>query len=368
MISKMKKTALYEWHALKSKNIIPFAGYLLPVYYTSIVKEHLSVRNEAGLFDVSHMGEFIISGPAAEQFIQLVTINDVSSLIPGQAQYNVMCDDDGGIIDDIIIYKKQNEFMMVVNASNIKKDFQWLESRIIDDVILKNKSNDICLIAIQGPSSRKILQFLTREDISNIKFYHFIEQIELDGNDCLISRTGYTGELGYEIYADPKSILSIWERLLEVGNNYGLVPAGLGCRDTLRLEMNYLLYGNDINETINPIEAGLEWIIKFEKSDFIGKQSISKARDKMTKGIFCFSMLDRAIPRTGCNVLYNGNLIGNVTSGTMSPTMKNGIGMGYIEKSYLTIGCVLDIDIRGKLKKAKIVKGPFYKDGSLHSH
>tara|TARA_Y100000768_G_C23891787_1_gene640555 strand:- start:99 stop:1139 length:1041 start_codon:yes stop_codon:yes gene_type:complete len=345
---------------------VSFGGFLLPVYYSSIVEEHLNVRSKAGIFDVSHMGEFIISGSASEKFIQLVTINDVSKLSKGQAQYNAMCDNNGGIIDDIIIYKKDSEFMMVVNASNIKKNFDWLESVMIEDVILKNKSMDIGLIAIQGPLSRKILQSLVDQDISTLRFYHFIDEIDMVGNEVLISRTGYTGELGYEIYASTESLKKIWEKLIEKGSQYGLMPAGLGCRDTLRLEMNYLLYGNDIDQKINPIEAGLGWITKFDKGDFIGRESIIQKKDKIKKRIFCFSMLDRAIPRKGCEIILDGNSIGNVTSGTMSPIIKNGIGMGYIEKSHYKIDSKLEINIRGKLKEAKIVEPPFYKDGSLN--
>ena len=362
----MKKTPIYEWHELNSNNIVSFGGYLLPVYYSSIVEEHLNVRCNAGLFDVSHMGEFIISGPASEKFMQLVTINDVSKLRNGQAQYNAMCDKNGGIIDDVIIYKKNSEFMMVVNASNIEKNFDWLKSLLIEDVILKNKSMDIGLIAIQGPSSRKILQSLVKQDISNLRFYHFIDEIDIIGNEALISRTGYTGELGYEIYASPECLKQIWEKLVEEGSQHGLLPAGLGCRDTLRLEMNYLLYGNDIDQKTNPIEAGLGWITKFDKGDFIGKESIIKKKDKMSKRIFCFSMLDRAIPRKGCDIIYNDMSIGNVTSGTMSPMIKNGIGIGYIEKSHYKLGSSLKINIRGKLKEATIIDPPFYKDGTLH--
>ena len=361
----MKRTPLYEWHLSNSNNVVSFGGFFLPVYYSSIVEEHLNVRRKAGIFDVSHMGEFIISGPASEKFMQLVTINDVSKLSSGQAQYNAMCGYNGGIIDDVIIYKKDSEFMMVVNASNIDKNFDWLESVIIEDVILKNKSMDIGLIAIQGPFSRKILQSLVKEDISNLHFYHFIDEIDVAGNEALISRTGYTGELGFEIYASMGSIKKIWDNLIEEGSQDGLIPAGLGCRDTLRLEMSYLLYGNDINQKTNPIEAGLGWITKFDKGDFIGRESIIQQKDKISKRLICFSMLDRAIPRKGCDIIYGGQSIGKVTSGTMSPVIKNGIGMGYIDKAYYKLGSRLNIDIRGKLKRAEIVDPPFYKEGSL---
>ncbi len=361
----MKKTPLYDWHISNSNNLVPFGGFLLPVYYSSIIEEHKNVRSRAGLFDVSHMGEFIISGPASEKFMQLVTINDVSKLRNGQAQYNAMCDKNGGIIDDVIIYKKNSEFMMVVNASNIEKNFDWLESNIIEGVVIKNISEDIGLIAIQGPYSRKILQSLVKQNISNLRFYHFIDKIDISGNKALISRTGYTGELGYEIYANPVSLKKIWKKLIEKGSQYGIIPAGLGCRDTLRLEMGYLLYGNDINQKINPIEAGLGWITKFDKGDFIGRKAIIQKKNEMSKHIFCFSMLDRAIPRAGCDIIFDSKSIGNVSSGTMSPTIRKGIGMGYIEKSHYKLGSRIGINIRGKLKEAKIVGPPFHKLGSL---
>ena len=363
----MDKTSLYDWHRLNSNNIIPFSGYLLPVYYTSIVDEHLSVRKKAGLFDVSHMGELIISGKESEKFIQLVTVNDISKLKTGQAQYTAMCDLNGGIIDDIIIYKKENEFMMVVNSSNIEKNFQWLESVLINDAQIKNLSKEIELIAIQGPFSRKVLQSIIKQDISDLPFYHFIDEIKILGHKALLSRTGYTGELGYEIYASTDSINVIWEALIEIGKNDGLVPAGLGCRDTLRLEMNYLLYGNDIDQTINPLEAGLNWITKLDKSDFIGKEAIVADKNKINKTLFSFIMVDRAIPRSGYEVIHGRSSVGNVTSGTMSPSLKKGIGIGYIDKLYYEIGANIKIDVRGKLKQAQIVQAPFYKDGSLYS-
>ena len=367
MGNSVKKTSLYNWHRENSNNIVPFSGFLLPVYYSGIVDEHLCVRKSAGLFDVSHMGEFIISGKAADKFLQLVTINDVSKLKIGQAQYTAICDDNGGIIDDIIIYKKENAFMVVVNASNIDKNFHWLESVIIDDVVINNISKDCDMIAIQGPSSRKILQSVIKEDLSSLLFYHFIDNIEILGSKTLLSRTGYSGELGYEIYCSPDSANDIWKALINVGKEEGLVPAGLGCRDTLRLEMNYLLYGNDINQKINPIEAGLSWLTKLDKGHFIGKNKIIEKSNGVSKCLFSFIMLDKAIPRNKYNIIYNGEIVGNVTSGTMSPSLKQGIGMGYIDISCNGIGNKINIDIRGKLKEAQIIKPPFYKNGSLHS-
>ena len=364
MDKSISRTSLHEWHQANSNNIIPFAGFLLPVYYSSIVKEHLSIRNSVGLFDVSHMGEFIISGLEAEKFVQLVTINDISKIKIGQAQYSAMCDQKGGIIDDVIIYKKKNDFMMVVNASNIGKNFKWLESVLIKNVKIKDLSSDIGLIAIQGPLSRRVLQRLVEEDISNLPFYHFMDGIQIVGHKVLLSRTGYTGELGYEIYALPSIINIIWERLMKIGKPEGIIPAGLGCRDTLRMEMNYPLYGIDINQAINPLEAGLDWITRLDKNNFIGKEAIQEAKIKINKKLFCFIMLDKAIPRSGSEVVYGQMPIGKVTSGTMSPSLKKGIGIGYIDKSYYQLGSKIMINLRGKLKEAKIVEAPFYKFGS----
>ena len=361
----MFKTGLYNWHKINSTNIVSYAGFLLPVYYSSIINEHNSVRKNAGLFDVSHMGEFFITGENAERFIQLVTINDASRLSIGKAQYTAMCDQNGGIIDDVILYKLNKGYMMVVNSANIKKDFEWLNSNIIEDVKLDNQSDEIGLISIQGPKSRIILQKLINVDISDLSFYHFIEDIEISGHNALLSRTGYTGELGFEIYVSLESIVPIWEKLIDVGKLDGLVPAGLGCRDTLRLEMNYLLYGNDINQKINPIEAGLEKFTRLNKSDFIGKDSIIDA--KYNNVLSSFIMIEKGIPRNGFKLFFNDRLIGYVTSGTMSPTLGKGIGHCFINRDYATIGNKIKINIRGKLKSAMIVKPPFYKSGSLLS-
>ena len=361
----MIKTGLYNWHKINSANIVSYAGYLLPVYYSSIVNEHNSVRKNAGLFDVSHMGEFFITGENAERFVQLVTINDVSKLSTGKAQYTAMCDHNGGIIDDVIVYKLNKGFMMVVNSANIKKDFEWLNSNAIGGVKLDNKSDEIGLISIQGPKSRLILQKLINTDISNLLFYHFIENIEIGGHSAMLSRTGYTGELGFEIYVSLESIELLWEKLISVGKLDGLIPAGLGCRDTLRLEMNYLLYGNDIDQKINPIEAGLEKFLRLNKSDFIGKDSIINAKKNYNNVLSAFLMIEKGIPRNGFQLLCKDQSIGHVTSGTMSPVLGKGIGLCFINKDYANIGNKIEIDIRGKLKSAMIVKPPFYKTGSL---
>ena len=344
--------------------MVSFGDYLLPTYYSSIVQEHHSIRRNAGLFDVSHMGEFYLSGPDAESFLQKMTVNDVADLHQGQAQYSAMCYENGGIVDDLLIYKKKNGYMLVVNASNRNKDFQWLDSHLESNVQLKDQSEETALVAIQGPRSREILQQIIDSDLSNLAFYHFIENGKAAGKSAVIARTGYTGELGYEIYATPDAILPIWDALMKVGEKPGIVPAGLACRDTLRMEMKYALYGNDIDENTNPIEAGLGWIIKPDKGDFIGRYAILKKKEKPDRKLVCFEMMERAIPRYDFKILKNDNEIGSVTSGTMSPSLEKGIGLGYVAIPHHTPGTEIMIDIRGRKKAAVIVKPPFYKSGT----
>ena len=361
-----KKTPLYDRHIELSGNVINFGGFLLPTQYAGIKQEHNAVRSKAGLFDVSHMGEFIVSGHDAEKFLQKVTVNDVASLSVGQAQYSAMCYDNGGIVDDLLVYKKDSEYMLVVNAANLVKDFDWLQSHVEGDVNIENKSDDIGLVALQGPRSRDILQTLTDKKLSNIQFYHFSEG-KVSGKECITARTGYTGELGFEIYADADEILEIWDAIMDAGSDKGLEPAGLGSRDTLRIEMKYALYGNDIDETTNPIEAGLSWIVKFKK-DFIGKDFLLKYKSsKNQKRLIGFRMLDKAIPRKGYSVLFDNKSIGIVTSGTHSPNLSKGIGLAYIDNQYNKIGNMINIEIRNRLMKAEIVKTPFVQNTSIHS-
>ena len=359
-----KKTPLYERHLSLNGTMVSFGGYLLPTYYSSIIQEHHSIRKHAGLFDVSHMGEFYLSGPDAESFLQKMTVNDVAELHDGQAQYSAMCYENGGIVDDLLIYKKKNGYMLVVNASNRNKDFQWLDSHLESNVYLQDQTAETALVAIQGPKSRDILRRIIGSDLSDLAFYQFIENGKAAGRPALIARTGYTGELGYEIYATPDSILHIWDALMNIGEVQGLVPAGLACRDTLRMEMKYALYGNDIDENTNPIEAGLGWVIKQDKGDFIGRQAILKKKEKPDRRLVCFEMMERAIPRRDFKILKNNNEIGNVTSGTMSPSLEKGIGMGYVAIPYHKPGNEIMIDIRGQEKAAVIVNPPFYKSGS----
>ena len=359
-MGELKKTPLYDKHVQLGAKIVPFAGYLMPVQYRGIVKEHLNVRSKAGIFDVSHMGEFIVSGKSAENFINYVTTNDVRKLEVGQAQYSAMCYSDGGIVDDLLVYKFPDRFMMVVNASNIQKDFEWLKGHLCEGVDLRNVSDEVALIAVQGPYSRGILQNLTEFNLNEIPYYHSREVL-FAGKEVILSRTGYTGELGFEIYHSPEYSEYLWDEIMSVGEKYGLMPAGLGARDTLRLEMKYALYGNDIDETTNPIEAGLGWIVKLDKGDFIGKDSIERVKKEgIRRKLIAFVLEDRGIPRHGYDILSKkGEKIGYVTSGSISPVLNKPIGLGYVLKEYSGIGAEIYIDYRGRKLKAKVVKPPF---------
>jgi len=351
--------------ALNAK-LVSFAGYQMPVQYSGIVKEHHAVRKTAGVFDVSHMGEFIVSGPAAEAFLNLVTVNDVTSIKTGQAQYSAMCYEDGGIVDDLLIYRYDDYFMLVVNASNLEKDYNWLSDQLIDGVTIENRSAEISLIALQGPRSRDILRELTDMTVDDIPFYHFLEGQVAD-KAVTIARTGYTGELGFELYANNEDITIVWDRLMEAGAQYDLLPVGLGARDTLRLEMKFCLYGNDIDKTTNPIEAGLGWITKLGKSDFIGKLAIIAHKENLRRRLVCIEMQERAVPRSGYKLYRGEEEIGIMTSGTHSPSLNTGIGLAYLNRGFTKSGTEIDVDVRGKLKKAIVVKPPFYKDGTAQN-
>ena len=359
-----KKTALYNNHVKLNGNIISFSGYLLPTYYSSIKEEHFAVRNFAGLFDVSHMGELFIEGSKAEKFINFISTNNLTNLSYGQAQYSLICNDKGGILDDVLIYKKQNGFMIVVNASNRKKIFNWFKLNAIENIRIHDISDKIGLLALQGPKSLKILEETFNISLSSLLYYHFIET-KINNVDVLISRTGYTGELGFELYINNDFIKNIWNDLISFGSSSGLLPAGLASRDMLRLEMNYNLYGNDIDKNINPIEAGLDWVVKFNKKKFIGKNALLKIKSNLIYLSVCLEMQEKSIPRKGYKVFFKNKKIGQVTSGTMSLSQKKGIAKALIIKEYSKNGNNLLIDIRGKKKKAVIVSTPFYKTGSL---
>ncbi|MFC1759893.1 glycine cleavage system aminomethyltransferase GcvT [Candidatus Neomarinimicrobiota bacterium] len=363
MTDKIKRTSLFSKHEALGARIVPFAGFEMPLQYEGVIKEHLAVRTTAGVFDVSHMGEFIVKGKNAENFLNFVTINDVSKIEIGQAQYSAMCYEDGGIIDDLLIYRYNDYYMLVVNASNIDKDFNWLNKHLLDDVTIENRSDEIGLIALQGPKSREILTKISESDISGLPFYYFLEG-KVAGCDVTIARTGYTGELGFEIYGKNKDIPKVWDALFNIGKPMGLVPSGLAARDTLRLEMKFCLYANDIDKTTHPYEAGLGWITKVEKGDFIGRDAIIDRKEKMTRRLVCVEMLDKAIPRQGYEIFIGAEKIGYFTSGGQSPSLQKGIGLAYINSPHTKSGTEIEVEIRGTRKKAVIIKPPFYKDGT----
>jgi aminomethyltransferase len=367
MADTLKRTPLFEEHQRLGGKIVPFAGYEMPVQYAhGIIAEHQAVRGAAGLFDVSHMGELDVQGGDALGLVQYVTTNDASRLAVGQAQYSAFCDTDGSMLDDCIVYRFADRYMIVVNASNIDKDRDWI-ARHADrfDTSLIDRSDETGLIALQGPAAQKILDRLTDTDLEGIRYYHFAEGT-VAGVGCVISRTGYTGEDGFELYLPAEHTAEVWRRLLEVGAVDGLQPAGLGARDSLRLEMGYALYGNDIDERRTPLEAGLGWITKFDKGDFIGRAALlrfrgSGPREKLA-GFIC---TERGFPRHGYPVHIDGEPSGEVTSGIVSPMLQRGIGMAYVPADAAQPGTRIDIMVRDKAIPAEIVRPPFYRDGSV---
>ena len=358
----MKRTPFFEIHQKAGAKIVPFGGFEMPVQYAGIMEEHKTVRSAVGVFDVSHMGEFFASGVNALSFLQNITVNDVSKLSPGKAQYSAMCYENGGIVDDLLIYMlAENSYMIVVNAANIDKDWEWMKKHCPSDVNFENRSDSLSLLAIQGPKSMATLQKLTGVDLSTIPYYHFV-QGTLGGVEMTISRTGYTGELGFEIYFDVKHSEAVWNAIFEAGKEFAIAPIGLGARDTLRLEMGYCLYGNDIDQTTNPIEGGLGWITKLAKGDFIAKPVIDKVKsDGPKRKLVGMLLKEKAVPRHGYPLLVNGTNVGVVTSGTFSPSLEKGIAMGYVDAPYFEVGKNVQIDVRGKSVEAVIVSLPFLK-------
>lgn len=360
----MKSTPFTSKHIALGAKMAEFAGYNMPISYTGINDEHTAVRNNAGVFDVSHMGEFILKGEKALSLIQKLTTNDASKLTNGKAQYSALTNESGGIIDDLIVYciEENKVYMLVVNASNIEKDWNWIQQHNTDNVEMHNISDKTCLLAIQGPNATKILQLLTDMDIMNLKYYTFTKGVFAGVENVLISATGYTGAGGVEIYFEDKNNAAdkIWDAIFQAGKAYNLKPIGLGARDTLRLEMGYCLYGNDINDHTTPLEAGLGWITKFSK-DFTGKAILEKQKaEGVTKKLVGFEMLERGIPRHDYLIKNeHGNTIGVVTSGTQSPSLNKAIGLGYVNMPYNAIGTTIFIEIRNQLVKAQVVKFPF---------
>ena len=359
----MKKTPLHSEHIKLGAKLVDFAGYEMPVQYSGIVDEHLAVRKSCGIFDVSHMGEFFVSGDQAMDFLNQITINDVANLDVWQAQYSAMCFEDGGIVDDILVYRYPDYFMLVVNCSNIEKNFDWIITHKPENVTVADVSSQIGLIAVQGPKSRDILNNYTDIDLDKMEYYHF-SIANINGYPATVSRTGYTGELGFEIYADNVSTERIWKLLFSDSKNK-ITPAGLGSRDTLRMEMKYVLYGNDINQNINPIESGLGWITKMNKKDFIGKKTLNKIKINPTHSLVAIEMIDRGIPRKGYPIIKDSLNIGYITSGTQSPSLQKGIGLAFIDTIYSKLGSELLVDIRNRHLKCRVVEAPFYKTGTV---
>ncbi|MBB6680320.1 glycine cleavage system aminomethyltransferase GcvT [Aequorivita sp. 609] len=359
----MKNTALTHIHEQLGAKMVPFAGYNMPVSYEGVKAEHETVRNGVGVFDVSHMGEFLITGPKALDLIQKISSNDATKLEDGKAQYCYFPNEEGGIVDDLIIYKiKDEEYLLVVNASNIDKDWAWIEKHNTMGAEMRNISDDYSLLAIQGPKAIEAMQSLTSEDLSAIKFYNFKVSDFAGIEHVIISATGYTGSGGFEIYCKNSEVEQIWNKVFEAGKEYGIKPIGLAARDTLRLEMGFCLYGNDIDETTSPLEAGLGWITKFTK-DFINSDNLKKEKEEGVKNkLIGFELIDRGVPRQGYEIAdKDGNIIGSVTSGTMAPSLNKAIGLGYVTVENSAPESEIFIQIRNKPVAAKVVKTPFYK-------
>lgn len=359
----MKNTALTHLHESLGAKMLPFAGYNMPILYEGVNAEHETVRNGVGVFDVSHMGEFLLTGDNALALIQKVTSNDASTLTIGRAQYSCLPNNDGGIVDDLIVYRmKENQYLLVVNASNIDKDWDWISSHNDLGVEMRNLSDDYSLLAIQGPKAVEAMQSLTSVDLSAIAYYHFEVGDFAGFENVIISATGYTGSGGFEIYCKNDQVETIWNKAFEAGAAFGIKPIGLAARDTLRLEMGFCLYGNDINDTTSPLEAGLGWITKFTK-DFVNSESLKKQKEAgVTRKLVGFEMQERAVPRHDYEIVdASGTVIGVVTSGTMSPTLGIGIGLGYVTVAHSAIDSDIYIRIRKNDVAAKVVKLPFYK-------
>jgi aminomethyltransferase len=359
----MKNTALKHIHEYLGAKILPFAGYNMPILYEGVNAEHETVRNAVGVFDVSHMGEFLISGPNALALIQKVTTNDASTLTIGRAQYSCLPNSDGGIVDDLIIYKvKEEQYLLVVNASNIEKDWNWISSHNDVEAEMKDLSDDYSLLAIQGPKAIEAMQSLTKVNLSAIKYYHFEVGPFAGIKNVIISATGYTGSGGFEIYCKNSEVEQIWNKVFEVGAAFGIKPIGLAARDTLRLEMGFCLYGNDINDTTSPLEAGLGWITKFSK-EFVNSEKLKVEKELGTvRKLVGFELVGRGVPRQDYEIVdKDGNLIGIVTSGTMAPSLNKGIGLGYVTSAFTIPDSEIYIRIRKNDVLAKVVKLPFYK-------
>ncbi|MGR3177325.1 MAG: glycine cleavage system aminomethyltransferase GcvT [Candidatus Anammoxibacter sp.] len=358
-----KRTPLFDTHKKMGANIVDFGGWDMPVQFTSLIEEHLNTRKNAGLFDISHMGEIEISGKDSFKFVQWLITNDISGLDIGSALYTPICNEKGSFVDDIIVYMiKPTHFLLVVNASNADKDLKWINKMSKGfNVEINDVSSDTAELALQGPEAENILKEITNTDIGKIKYFGFTYG-NLNGTNALISRTGYTGEDGFELYFPSKVAVEIWDLLLKVGKNFGIMPVGLGARDTLRLEACLRLYGNDIDDTTNPFEAGLKWTVNLNKGDFVGKTALVNHSGNIKRKLMAFEMLEKPIARHNYPVFKNEHKIGSVTSGTFSPSLKKPIGMAYVNIEYANIGEIIEVLIRNTRYKAQIVSMPFVKN------
>jgi aminomethyltransferase len=360
----VKQTPLYETHLRYGGRIVEFGGWSLPVQYTGIKNEHQAVRTKAGLFDVSHMGEVVVNGPDALVFLQRLVTNDVSKLERNQILYTPMCYKHGGTVDDLLVYKKNaDHYLLVINAANIEKDWNWMQENAEEfDVKLTNISNETAQIALQGPLSEMILSNLTNSSLSELKYYWFMPEIDVAGKKVLLSRTGYTGEDGFEIYCSPDDATYLWDTIMEVGRPLGLLPAGLGCRDTLRFEVCFPLYGHELSVDISPIEAGIGMFVKLDKEEFNGQEALQEQKTNGPKRrIVGFEMVDRGVARAEYPILVEGSYVGVVTTGTYAPSLDKNLGLGIIQAEYAKVGQKIDIEIRGKNVSAQVISKPFYK-------
>lgn len=363
MDKNIKKTPFYEFHIKAGAKMVPFAGFLMPLQYKKITEEHLNVRRNVGIFDVSHMGEIVFEGKEALKSVQFLITNDINKIKDEKAIYTPVCFANGGIVDDVIVYKFSSEKIFIcVNASNTEKDYNHFVQNNKWDCEIQNLSEHYGQIALQGHFSTEIIKIIFNEDIANLKFFSF-KVIDFGGVEIILSSTGYTGEKGFEIYIPENICMEIWNKIMEVGEKFSIMPAGLGARDTLRMEMKYCLYGNDIDETTTPLEAGLDWTVKFDKGDFLGRDALLRQKEKGVERILTgFEVLDKGIPRKGYEIFSGDEKIGVVTSGTFSPSLNLPIGLGYLKTGFNEIGSEIFIDIMGlKKAKAKVVKTPFIK-------
>jgi aminomethyltransferase len=367
MSDVLKHTPLNDQHIALGGKMVPFAGYSMPVQYPSgITAEHRAVRNACGLFDVSHMGEFMVRGPGALDLVQRISVNDAATIEIGQAQYSAMCLESGCVIDDLIIYRFEDRYMLVVNASNMEKDWAWVQRHAADfDVELEDVSDQTALLALQGPNAREVLRPLADLDVDTVKYYRFREGT-VAGVPAVISGTGYTGEDGFELYVPADRAAELWAALLDAGSEQGLIPAGLGSRDSLRLEVGYALYGNDLDEEHTTLESGLGWVTKLGKGDFVGREALAAQKASgVTRRLVGLRLTGKGFPRPGYSVVSEGAVVGNVTSGTVSPTLGFGVALGYVPVELSKAGTTVQIDARGRLIDAVVQRPPFYTEGSI---